>query len=65
MTRAANALTHGYNLAFTTGAILFLAAMAVMSLAVTASKQHHTDAATPVHMGRPGSAPTKRCPQPP
>ncbi|MFF5523110.1 MFS transporter [Streptomyces coeruleorubidus] len=51
VSKAGEALTHGYTMAFVASGVMFLAGLAVMFLAVNAGKQQHTEGAAPVHMG--------------
>ncbi|MFH8610776.1 MFS transporter [Streptomyces sp. NPDC018029] len=48
---AADALTHGYTLAFVGAGVMFLAGLAVTALAINARKQETAEGAAPVHMG--------------
>jgi EmrB/QacA subfamily drug resistance transporter len=50
VTRASQALTHGYTTAFIAAAVVFLAGAVAMFAAVNAGKQHHTEGAAPIHM---------------
>ncbi|MEV7392920.1 MFS transporter [Streptomyces sp. NPDC091215] len=49
--RAAEALTHGYTMAFTAAAAMFLAGLVITVLAINAQRQHAEDGAPAVHMG--------------
>ncbi|MET9085486.1 hypothetical protein ABZX77_26980 [Streptomyces sp. NPDC004237] len=51
MARAADALTHGYTVAFAAAAAMFLAGLLVTAPAVTAPRQHAEDGAPAVHLG--------------
>lgn len=49
--RAAEALTHGYTMAFATASVMFLAGLAITALAINAGRQHTEEGAPAVHMG--------------
>ncbi|MFI9169627.1 MFS transporter [Streptomyces lincolnensis] len=49
--KAGEALTHGYTMAFVASGAMFLGGLAVMLLAVNASRQQHAESAAPLHMG--------------
>ncbi|MFJ3801097.1 MFS transporter [Streptomyces sp. NPDC090088] len=49
--RAADALTHGYTVAFAAAAAMFLAGLLVTAAAATAPRQHAEDGAPAVHLG--------------
>ncbi|MET7358828.1 MFS transporter [Streptomyces sp. NPDC005562] len=49
--KAADALTHGYTLAFVGAGVMFLAGLLVTGLAITAGKQEAAEGAAPVHIG--------------
>ncbi|WP_306336672.1 MFS transporter [Streptomyces sp. KL118A] len=49
--KAADALTHGYTLAFVGAGAMFLAGLVVTALAVNARKQETAEGAAPVHLG--------------
>ncbi|WP_371664168.1 hypothetical protein [Streptomyces sp. NBC_00280] len=51
MSKAGEALTHGYTMTFVASAFMCLAGLVVVVLAVDAGKQQHTEGAAPVHMG--------------
>ncbi|MFE3830685.1 MFS transporter [Streptomyces sp. NPDC059092] len=51
VSKAGDALTHGYTMAFVAAGALFLAGAGVTAWAINAGKQRHTDGAAPVHMG--------------
>ncbi|MFD6431775.1 MFS transporter [Streptomyces venezuelae] len=51
VSEAADALTHGYTLAFVGAGVMFLAGLAVTALAINAGKQETDEGAAPVHMG--------------
>ena len=51
VSRAGQAMTHGYTTAFIAGACMFLAGLVVTALAVNATKQQHAQGAAPVHIG--------------
>ncbi|MEU5977486.1 MFS transporter [Streptomyces sp. NPDC047315] len=55
VTKAGEALAHGYTRAFVAAAVMFLAALAVVVTAVNSKKPQHTDTAAdpapPVHLG--------------
>ncbi|MER7792692.1 MFS transporter [Streptomyces sp. NPDC097640] len=49
--RAGEALTHGYTMAFAAAGAMFLAGLAITVLAINAERQHTEDGAPAVHMG--------------
>jgi hypothetical protein len=49
--QAAEALTHGYTVAFVASGVIFLAGLVVLFLAVDAGKRQHTEGTAPVHIG--------------
>ncbi|MEU0069800.1 MFS transporter [Streptomyces sp. NPDC006332] len=51
VSKAGEALTHGYTMAFVASGAMFLAGLVVAGLAVNAGKQQHAEGAAPVHMG--------------
>ncbi|MFG2471170.1 MFS transporter [Streptomyces canus] len=51
VSKAGDALTHGYTMAFVASGAMFLAGLVVAGLAVNAGKQQHAEGAAPVHMG--------------
>ena len=51
VSKAGDALTHGYTMAFVAAGALFVAGAAVTAFAVTAGRQQPTEGAAPVHMG--------------
>ncbi|MCX5095226.1 MFS transporter [Streptomyces sp. NBC_00365] len=51
VTKAGDALTHGYTMAFVAAAVMFLAGLLVTAFAIDAGKQQHAEGAAPVHMG--------------
>ncbi|MGW5864687.1 MFS transporter [Streptomyces sp. NPDC055239] len=51
LSRAGEAVTHGYTMAFIAAACMFLAGLAVTALAITAGKQEHTESTPPPHIG--------------
>jgi hypothetical protein len=51
VSKAGDALTHGYTMAFVAAGVVFVAGAAVTAFAVTAGRQQHTEGAAPVHMG--------------
>ncbi|CAM5637054.1 DHA2 family efflux MFS transporter permease subunit OS=Streptomyces alboniger OX=132473 GN=CP975_01540 PE=4 SV=1 [Streptomyces alboniger] len=48
---AADALTHGYTLAFVAAGVMFLAGLVVTALAVNAKAQQSAEGMAPVHLG--------------
>ncbi|WP_105973709.1 MFS transporter [Streptomyces geranii] len=51
ITKAGEALTHGYTVAFAAASVMFLAALVITGTALNAKKQQHVEGAAPVHMG--------------
>ncbi|KMS72335.1 MFS transporter [Streptomyces viridochromogenes] len=51
VSRAGEALTHGYTMAFVASGAMFVAGLVVAGLAVNAGKQQHVEGGAPVHMG--------------
>lgn len=51
ITKASDALTHGYSMAFTAAGAMFLAALAVTTTAVNARKQQHSQNPPTIHLG--------------
>ncbi|MET8982424.1 MFS transporter [Streptomyces sp. NPDC004539] len=51
VSRAGEALTHGYTVAFAAAAVMFLAGLLITALAINAGRQHAADGAGAVHMG--------------
>ncbi|WP_030669592.1 MFS transporter [Streptomyces cellulosae] len=51
VSKAGEALTHGYTMAFVASGVMFLAGLVVAGLAVNSGKQQHAEGAAPVHMG--------------
>ncbi|MEV0742559.1 MFS transporter [Streptomyces sp. NPDC050549] len=51
VSKASEALTHGYTTAFVGAGALFLVGAAVTALAMNSGKQEHAEGAAPVHMG--------------
>ncbi|MFD5164275.1 MFS transporter [Streptomyces hawaiiensis] len=51
VSKAGEALTHGYTMAFVASGVMFVAGLVVAGLAVNAGKQEHVEGAAPVHMG--------------
>ncbi|MBK3574355.1 MFS transporter [Streptomyces sp. MBT65] len=51
VSKAGDALTHGYTMAFVAAGVVFVAGAAVTMFAVDAGRQQHTEGAAPVHLG--------------
>lgn len=51
VSKASEALTHGYTVAFFGAGVMFLAGLAVTAIGINAGKQQHTESLTTAHMG--------------